>query len=209
MIKNTEIDKAIKHLSKNDKILFRLIKKYGRCNLTPRRRYFQRLLNAIIGQQLSMLAARSIAKKFYAYFDGHPKPEAIVKTEHETLRRLGLSNAKCRYVKDLSEKYLDGSLRLKGFSKMSDEEIAAHLTQVKGIGEWSAHMFLIFTLTRLNVLPVGDLGVRKGIMLNYGFENLPTAEEIELLSKKKEWSPYNSVAAWYMWESINDTNESN
>jgi DNA-3-methyladenine glycosylase II len=199
---NTEIEKAIYTLSKNDKVLRRIIKNQSKCNLNRHRAYYKSLLNAIIGQQLSMHSARSIAKKFYSYFDGVPTPDDILGTPHEILRGLGLSNAKSRYVKDLAEKIVTKEVKLNGLKDKSNEEIIQELTKVKGIGLWTAHMFMMFTLARLDVLPFGDLGIRKAIMLNYGLKKLPDERKIINIAKKNKWHPYESVASWYLWKSL-------
>ena len=137
-----------------------------------------------------------------SYYKNNPKPEDIIKTSHQQLRDLGLSNAKARYVKDLSEKIIENKLNLNGISKKSNDEIIKELTKVTGIGLWTSHMFLIFTLGRLNILPFSDLGIRKAIMLNYGFKNLPTNNEVINLAAKNKWTPYSSVAAWYLWRTL-------
>ena len=199
---NMEINTAISTLCKNDKILCRIIKNEAKCNLKPSRTYYRSLLNAIIGQQLSMHAARAIAKRFYAYFDGVPAPSDIIAEPHEKLRELGLSNAKVRYVKDLAEKIENRQIKLTGLKNKSNDEIIAELTQVKGIGLWSVHMFLMFSLARLDILPVGDLGIKKAIMLNYGLKKLPDEKKIANIARKNKWNPYESVASWYLWKSL-------
>jgi len=202
MKQKNKIANALKHLSKNDNTLSTLIKKIGTCNLQPRRKYFNLLVRSIVGQQLSVTAANAISKKFFDYFNQKPTPEKLIKTSHEVLRSLGLSNAKARYVKDLSQKIIDGKVSLKNISRLSDEQIIEELTKVKGIGIWTAHMFLIFTLGRFNVLPYSDLGIRKAVMLNYGLRKLPNEKKIFKLSKENNWHPYCSVACLYLWESL-------
>jgi DNA-3-methyladenine glycosylase II len=118
------------------------------------------------------------------------------------LRDLGLSNAKAKYVIDLSYKLLSAEIKLNGISKLSESEIMNELIKVKGIGPWTVHMFLIFVLGKPNILPEGDLGIKKAIMLNYNLENLPTGEEVIKLSKIKNWAPYNTYASLYLWKSI-------
>ncbi len=204
-MKKFEIERALMHLSRNDKVLSTLIKNNGICNLPTHKKYFIALLRAIIGQQLSIKAADSINRKFLSYFDNSPTPDLILSTKDEMLRSLGLSNAKVKYVKDLALKVKDGTVRLQKFLNKSDEEIIAELTKVKGIGVWTAQMFLIFTLGRPDVLPVDDLGIRKAIMLNYGFKNLPSGEEIVRLAKNNGWSPFSTIASLYLWKSL-DTN---
>lgn len=197
-----ETEKAISTLSKNDKVLQRIMKNGAKCNLKPNNRYYHSLLNAIIGQQLSMQAARAIAKRFYDNFDGRPTPENIIDTPHEKLRAFGLSNAKVKYVKDLAQKIENKQLKLHGLKNKSNDEIITELTKVKGIGLWSVHMFLMFTLARLDILPVGDLGIKKAIMLNYGLKKLPDEKKIVKIAEKNNWHPYESVASWYLWRSL-------
>lgn len=204
----SEITLAVKHLSKRDKVLSTIIKNFGIINLAGHKKYFDLLLGSIIGQQLSMYAAASIEKKFLNFFKNKPRPEIILQTDDAVLRSIGLSNAKVKYVKDLSQKIISGELKLKGISKKSDDEIIAELTKVKGIGIWTSHMFLIFTLGRINVLPVGDLGIRKSIMVNYRLKKLPDDKIIRLIAQKNNWHPYCSIASLYLWRSLDTKGES-
>ncbi|MCL4549635.1 MAG: DNA-3-methyladenine glycosylase 2 family protein [Bacteroidetes bacterium] len=201
-MQNHELQTATDHLVKQDKVLSTIIKNIGIINLTPRTQYFNPLLRAIIGQQLSVHAASTIHKRFMDHFNNKPHPELILSTEDLTLRSLGLSNAKVKYVKDFSQKILSKEIRLEGLSKKSDEEIIEELTKVKGIGVWTVHMFLIFTLGRPNVLPFSDLGIRKAIMLNYGLRKLPDEKKVVRIAKKNNWHPHCSVASLYLWRSL-------
>lgn len=203
-----DLNSAAKHLSKNDKVLSTIIKNIGIINLTRQKKYFNLLLGSIISQQLSTYAASSIHKRFMDFFKNNPQPEFILRTDDSALRLLGLSNAKVKYIKDLSEKILSGEVKLKGFAKMSDNDIIVELTKVKGIGEWTAHMFLLFTLGRLNILPFGDLGIRKSIMVNYRLKKLPDEKKIKLIAKNNNWHPYCSIASLYLWRSLDTKNES-
>ncbi len=197
-----DIEKAIKILSENDSVMFRIIKNNGKCNLTKHRNYFNALMKSIIGQQLSIKSANAIIKRFFSFFNNNPLPENILSTPEQQLRNLGLSNAKTRYVKDLSLKIINKQIMLKEISRKTNEKIIEELTTVTGIGIWTSHMFLIFTLGRLDILPFSDLGIRKAIMLNYGLKFLPTNEEVVKLAKKNKWAPYCSVAAWYLWRTL-------
>jgi len=205
---NHQIKNAITHLSKSDNTLSTIIKNNGIINLTQHRQYFNSLLGSIIGQQLSMYAANAIEKRFLDFFKNDPRPDLILQADAAALRALGLSNAKVKYVKDLSQKILSGEVKLKGLSKMSDDEIIAKLTKVKGIGIWTVHMFLIFTLGRPDVLPYNDLGIRKSIMINYRLKKLPDEKKIKSLAKKNKWSPYCSIVSLYLWKSLDSKNES-
>ncbi len=131
-----------------------------------------------------------------------PLPEQIIAMDDLKLRNCGLSNAKVRYVKDLSTKVLDGTVKIHKLGSLPDEEIINELVQVKGIGVWTAHMFLIFCLARLNVLPVGDLGFKKAVQKNYKLKKFPSEKKVTDISKKYSWHPYQSVAAWYHWQSL-------
>jgi len=159
---------------------------------------------SIVGQQLSRYAARAIFNRFKNYFapEKFPLSSDIIITPSEDLRKLGLSYAKIRCLKDLCEKITSKVIHLNKFSKMPDEEIINELIKVKGIGVWTAQMFLMFSLGRLNVLPVGDLGIRKGIKNLYSLRNLPDEKKIRKISKENNWHPYNSVASWYVWRSL-------
>ncbi len=201
-MKYSEIENGILHIYNNDKRLAKIIEISRPCTIKPKKNYYDLLLRSIVQQQLSINAAASIHKKFMLYFDNKPLPEKIINTPHEILRGLGLSNAKVKYVKDLSEKIMEREISFRGMNKKSDEEIIARLTRVKGIGVWTSHMFLIFTLGRLNVLPIGDLGLRRAIKNVYGLIRLPDEKKIIKISKENGWHPYNSIASWYLWRSL-------
>lgn len=162
---------------------------------------YKSLVEAIITQQLSGKAAESISKRFKKLFGKFPKPADVLKMSDSKIRSTGISSMKVRYIKDLSKRIEEGELKLTSLSKMTDDEIIQHLTQVKGIGRWTAEMFLIFSLGRLDILPVGDLGLKKGMQKIYRLPNLPKEDEIERLAEK--WRPYRTVATWYIWKSLN------
>jgi DNA-3-methyladenine glycosylase II len=200
--KNNEYNCVVKHFQKNDILIYNLIAKFGTVELKLRRNYFSALVTSIISQQLSVHSARAIIKRFSEHFGRELTPENIISSDFQSLRDLGLSNAKAKYVIDLSYKLLSGEIKLNGISKLSESEIMNELIKVKGIGPWTVHMFLIFVLGKPNILPEGDLGIKKAIMLNYNLENLPTGEEVIKLSKIKNWAPYNTYASLYLWKSI-------
>ena len=192
--------KAINHLKKVDPVLARVIDAVGRCTLVPRAEWthFDALVRSIVYQQLSGKAAATIHGRVLELIgDGAETPQRIVATSHEAFRGAGLSNAKARYVRNLAEHVLDGSLPVESLDEMGDDEIIAALTQVKGIGKWSAQMFLMFRLGRPDVLPDLDLGVQKGIQKAYGLRKLPTPAQV--LRRGAKWAPYRTVASWYMW----------
>lgn len=191
----------------------RLIKKHGPPKLRRGKNAFQALARAIFYQQISGKAAGSIYRKFVALFgialpEGSldwekpsvrkfPTPEEVLKMPDAKLRSAGLSAQKISYLKDLAQKFADGSIQERQFSRMSSDGIIAHLTAVKGIGVWTAHMFLIFTLNRPDILPVGDLGIRKGFQILYKLEALPSPKDMEQLAEP--WRAHASVASWYLW----------
>jgi DNA-3-methyladenine glycosylase II len=196
------MEKAARYLAKNDPVLAPVINRAGLCTLKPVKSedYYWELVDAIISQQLSIKAARSIEERFKALYPGAlPSPDQILVTQDEKLRQVGLSRAKVGYVKSLAQHIRDGKLELEKLNSLSNMEIAGELTTVKGIGEWTAHMFLIFAMARLDVLAVGDLGIKAGIQKLYNFPTQPTPEEITKLAKQNNWHPYESVACWYIW----------
>ncbi len=194
------MQKAADHLARNDPVLALVIERAGLCTIRPRKDYYQKVVESIIGQQLSVKAASTIRGRFIDLFDGtFPSPDQILVTDHGDLRAVGLSNAKANYVKDLAQHVVDGRLEFEKFDNLSNEEITAELTAVKGVGEWTAHMFLMFAMVRLNILPTGDLGIRSGMQQLYGLSNLPTPDEMRDIAIKNNWHPYESIASWYIW----------
>ncbi len=195
---------AEKHLARRDPVLRQFIKRYGECHLQKHTRYFETLVNSIVSQQLSVKAAATIFQRFVALYAPakFPKPAQIAATPDETLRGVGLSGQKLSYIKDLAAKVDGGTVQLKRITQMSDDEIIAELTQVKGIGVWTVQMFLIFSLGRLNVLPVGDLGIKLAMQRAYGLAELPKPAELEVVAEQRNWHPYCSVASWYLWRSL-------
>jgi DNA-3-methyladenine glycosylase II len=196
------MQKAADYLSKNDPILKPVIKRTGLCTIRPVQPedYYWELVDAIISQQLSVKAARAIEERFKALYPGSlPTPNQILVTPDEELRSIGLSGAKVKYVKSLAEHIRDGKLELELLNKLSNLEVGRELTAVKGIGEWTAHMFLMFAMARLDVLAVGDLGIKQGVQKLYNLPSLPSPEQITKLSKVNNWHPYETVACWYIW----------
>jgi len=163
----------------------------------PQRTPFEALVRAICFQQLSGRAAATIHGRFVELIDGEVTPERVLRLSHEELRSVGLSTAKARSVADLAAKSVDGTVPLDRLGRLSDEELIERLVVVRGIGRWTAEMFLIFQLRRLDVWPVDDLGVRKGFARIHGIRPMPTPKE--LLSLGDRYRPYRSIAAWYCW----------
>jgi len=200
-----ELRKAERHLIKNDARLAPVIKASGPCRLKPHTDHYGELVGSIVGQRLSALAAGAIWRRVLDLFGGKmPTPQELIKVDGQKLRDIGLSWAKVRYVKDLAEHVLDGRLDLEHIATMPNEQVIEQLTAVKGIGEWSAHMFMIFGLGRLDVLPVGDLGVRKAMMNLYGLKEMPDPALCVTVANRYKWHPYESVAAWYLWQSLDN-----
>jgi len=200
---------AERHLSKRDPVLRPFIKKHGPCRLRPHTRHFETLIDAIISQQLSTKAADTIVGRFKSIYAParFPKPAQILVTPDETLRATGMSGAKVAFVKDLAAKTDSGAIKFQRLSRMSDEEVIETLIPVKGIGVWTVHMFLIFSLGRMDVLPVGDLGIRRAIERLYGFDRLPNPAEIERVAEDRGWRPYCSIASWFLWRSWEEKQE--
>jgi DNA-3-methyladenine glycosylase II len=192
---------AIHHLTRQDPILAAIIQTTGPCRLEYRPATFETLVRSIVFQQLSGRVARVIYDRLAAAVPGGAiTPPAILKLRPDKMRRLGLSRQKIAYIRDLARKTSRGKIVFESLPALADEAVIEHLTQVKGIGVWTAQMFLMFALRRKNVLPTGDLGVRTAIRKAYGLEDLPKPDQIEALARG--WHPYCTVAAWYLWRSL-------
>ena len=199
------MDNALEHLRAHDPIIAELIARYPAPAFHKHGNYYQELVDSIISQQLSVKAARAIEARFKDLYGGNfPSPEQILDTDIETLRSVGISRPKARYIQDLAMKILDGSVKFDHFDEQTNEEIIAELTTVKGIGEWTAHMFLMFCMGRLDVLPVGDLGIRNGVTALYGFTTTATPQDVVDIANTHHWRPYESVASWYVWQSLDN-----
>jgi DNA-3-methyladenine glycosylase II len=192
--------KALTHLKNSDAILASIITRVGPYRMTYREPTFEALARAIVFQQLSTKAARTIFERFEAAAGGAVTPEAIQNLTVGEMRRAGLSKQKIGYIRDLAGHALDGKLVFERLHAMPDEEVIDVLTDIKGIGVWTAHMFLMFALRRSNVLPVGDFGIRSAIKRAYNKRTLPKPQHIEKIAKN--WHPYCSVASWYLWRSL-------
>ena len=192
---------ATSHLRAVDPLVARLIDRFGPYD--PRRHGadpYAAVLRSILYQQLAGPAAAAIERRFLALFgeDGlSPTPAQILGTPDADYRGAGVSRQKVGYMRDLAARLLDGRLGLEGIDSLPDDGVIERLTSIKGVGEWTAHMFLIFQLSRPDVLPVGDLGVRRGMKVVYGLEQTPSPAEA--LTIGRPWAPYRSVGSWYMW----------
>jgi len=196
--------KARRVLLRRDPVLAALIRKHGACGLAQAQRadHFSALVRAITGQQLSTKAAATIFGRLIALMPDGVTPAALSALTDDEMRAVGMSRQKISYFRDLCDKALGGVVPLDALDAMSDEEVITALTRVKGIGRWSAEMFLMFRLHRPDVLPVDDLGIVNAVMNVYGLRKRPTADRIRKLGEA--WRPYRSVASWYLWRSLDN-----
>ena len=192
--------KAITHLKKSDPIMRAIIERIGPCRMEYGPPEFHSLAEAIIYQQLNGKAAIVIFKRFAALAGEPLTAEGILKLTDEQMRSVGLSKQKSSYLRDMAERAASGQLEFRKLHEMSDEEVIKHLTQVKGVGPWTAQMFLMFTLRRPNILPTGDFGVQMAIKKLYNKRKIPKPAQMEKLARA--WEPYRSIACWYLWKSI-------
>jgi DNA-3-methyladenine glycosylase II len=200
---------AVAHLRGADPVMAQIIERVGPCMLGastdrggPAHDHYGALLRAIVGQQLSVSAARSIYARLTDRYGGRtPKPAQLLADDPDELRAAaGLSRAKVVFLRDLAERLETGDLQLGDIEDVPNEEVAARLLDVKGVGQWTVDMYLIFHLGRPDVLPVGDLGIRRAAMLAYGLRKLPQPERLVKLARP--WRPWRSVASWYLWASL-------
>ncbi|HUK51274.1 MAG TPA: hypothetical protein VLV18_09565 [Terriglobales bacterium] len=195
---STTFRMGVEHLRKAEPRLRQLLEKHGVFEFSCEGDPFETLVESIISQQLNGSAAKSIFKKLKSCFDGGAiTPQALNDLSRSKLRRAGVSPQKIRYLKDMSARVLRGNLRLAELNAMTDDEVVRVLDEVKGIGPWTAHMFLIFTLGRPDILPVDDLGIQDSIKKVYALRKRPSADRMKQLAKK--WHPYCSIAALYLW----------
>lgn len=200
------MDSAIAHLRRADARMAALIDTHPVPVFDKHVNYYHELVDSIISQQLSVKAARTIEGRFKDLFGGEfPSPEQILEKDVEELRAVGLSRPKARYIQDLAAKIVDGSVTFDAIDELANDEIIAELTKVKGIGAWTVHMFLMFCMARLDVLPTGDLGIRNGVAKLYGLDHVPSEREVELIAEQHNWHPYESVASRYIWLSLDNT----
>ena len=191
-------------LLKKDKNMQDLIKKFGRPDFNLGQDYFQSLLRAIVFQQLSGKAAKTIYERLVNLIPETTNlcPNEVLKLDKDEMRKAGLSFQKINYVRNLADYFENNSFQKKDVERMTDEEISKELIQIKGIGQWTVDMFLMFTLNRADILPYKDLGIQKGIMKILNMKNLPSKKEMENCSRK--WRPYRTIACWYLWKMADD-----
>ncbi len=195
------IDKGLDHLKRCDKKMARLIVAFGVPDFQKESNYFEALVRAIIYQQLSGKAAATIYKRFKTHFPGHnfPTPEAVLATVDNELRTLGLSKQKTQYIHNIAQAFTTDAIPT-NLDSLSDSSVIKHLTAIKGIGPWTAEMFLMFTLNRTDVFSVSDLGLQKGFKIFYQLDDLPQPEQ--MLIGAERWRPYRTLAAWYLWRLV-------
>ena len=196
-------DEACRHLSKRDRVMRKLIPMFGDARLQSRGDAFTTLARSIVGQQISMKAAQTVWERLVDAVDGEAervKPAAVLAVEAQQLREAGMSARKVDYVLDLARHFESGMVHVKQWQQMDDEAIIEELVAIRGIGRWTAEMFLIFHLLRPNVLPLDDLGLMKGIGQNY-FSGEPVSRA-EAREVGDAWAPFRSVATWYIWRSL-------
>lgn len=204
-------DPAVQHLVHADRVMARLVTQFGELSVEERKRGrpedpYGALLRSIVGQQLSVKAARTIYERLLTIFDGKvPTPQQLRDTNPDDLRAAGLSRPKISYLQDLAEHVLDGRLKTERLPALSDEDVTAELIAVKGLGQWTADMFLMFHLQRPDVLPVGDLGIRRSAKIQYGLPDLPGPTELEKIAEP--WRPYRTLACLYLWQSLDNAPE--
>jgi DNA-3-methyladenine glycosylase II len=197
-------DDACKHLARRDRVMKKLIPRFGEARLQSRGDAFTTLARSIVGQQISVKAAQSVWERFVALVDAAPAtklpPAEVLGLKTDAMRAAGLSARKVDYLHDLAAHFSEGQVHVRQWQQMEDESIIEELVAIRGIGRWTAEMFLIFHLMRPNVLPVDDLGLIKGISVNY-FSGEPVTR-VEAREVGDAWAPYRSVATWYIWRSL-------
>jgi DNA-3-methyladenine glycosylase II len=193
-------DRAKRALARKDPVMAALIRRHRKVFLVRRGEPFMTLARAICGQQISVKAAQSVWNRVTLCLEERITPEAVIATRRKKLRACGLSDRKTEYIADLAQHFVDGKIHERGWPRMDDEAIIAELTDVHGIGRWTAEMFLMFNLLRPDVFPLDDLGVRKGICVNYFKGRKVSLGRMRKLGES--WRPWRSVATWYLWRSL-------
>ena len=197
--KPLSVKKAVKYLRQSDPELIPLLDAFKIQDLQPETDYFKSLTRSIVYQQLSGKAAKTISDRFILLYEdkSYPTPVDVINTDHEKLRSVGLSNSKAQYIKNIAHAFLDNPDTYESLEKMDDHDIIDTLITIKGVGPWTAQMFLMFTLNRPDVFPVTDLGVQKGFQHYYKLSEMPTPGQ--MLKKSEQWAPYRTVVSLYFW----------
>ena len=195
------IDKGLKHLKQADKKMGRLIAEFEKPEFKKDLNYFEALVRAIVYQQLSGKAAATIYKRFKNLFikNKYPSPIMVMERSHEELRSVGLSNQKASYIHNIADAFYTGAIP-KDINIIGDKEVIECLTTIKGVGPWTAEMFLMFTLNRPDVFPVTDLGIQKGFQLFFQLDKLPRPDQ--MIKNAEPWRPYRTLASWYLWRLV-------
>ena len=195
------INKGLSHLKQKDEKMGRLIDKFEKPIFNKGSNYFEALIRAIVYQQLSGKAAAAIYERFKDLFnkDKYPSPSIVLESSHEELRAVGLSNQKATYIHNIANAFNDGIV-LDNIETISDNEVIERLTTIKGVGIWTAQMFLMFTLNRTDVFPVTDLGIQKGFQLFFQLDEVPSLDQ--MIQKSESWTPYRTLASWYLWRLV-------
>jgi len=202
---NFDFKNALAHLKK-DKVLSALIQNHPLSEREYHDDVYEGLIGSILSQQLSVKAAATIKKRFYASFpDNYPDAEIILQREIPELRSFGLSNQKSGYVRNVAQFFIDNNLLDSVWHELEDEEIIKLLTQIKGVGKWTVQMILMFRLSRPDIFPIDDLGIQNAMKANYNLDLEKKALKIEMESIAKSWSPFRTIASLYLWESLNNT----
>lgn len=191
---------AIDFLRINDPVISTIIEKVGICWLTPSDTYFKNLMKSVVSQQLSLTVARTIWERFEKLNYHKFTPQNILEIDHQSLRNIGFSNSKAKYIKEIAFFFQNNPEFSTNVRKMTDEEVIKELTKIKGVGIWTAKMFLIFSLCRNNILPLDDIGFKRSVKLHYKFKQ--EVSEKDLLKISKKWGNYKSIAVWYLWKAL-------
>jgi DNA-3-methyladenine glycosylase II len=197
------LKQAVTHLKKSDPVMAQIIAAVGPCRFKLRSEgtHYEAVFRSIMYQQLAGAAALAIHRRVQALYGGRdPTPEELLATPDEALRTAGLSRQKLAYLRDLSTRTASGALEMQGIDQLSDADVVTSLTTVKGVGRWTAEMFLIFRLGRPDILPDLDLGVRNAIKRAYRLRKVPDSKRVHKIGAR--WAPYRSVATWYLWRSV-------
>jgi DNA-3-methyladenine glycosylase II len=200
----SEVAIAVAHLAAHDPIMATLIAEHPEPAFEKHPHYYRELMSSIISQQLSVKAAATIEGRFTALFGHFPTPAEVLTAPFDDLRATGLSRQKIGYLTAIAEHARDKRVDFTRLDMLDDQAIIEELTAIKGVGIWTVHMFLMFCMARLDVLPVGDLGIRRAIEKTYHLPGLPTAEQVAAVAEQRGWHPYASVASHYLWRSLDN-----
>jgi DNA-3-methyladenine glycosylase II len=196
---------ATAHLAQHDPVMAHLIATHPEPSFEKHPRYYQELMSSIISQQLSVKAAATIEQRFVALFGHFPLPSEVFSKTIEEMRAIGLSRQKASYIIAIAEHARDFPEAFSKLDTLENSTIINELTAIKGVGVWTVHMFLMFCMARLDVLPSGDLGIKRAVERAYALPLLPTPEQVEAIAAERQWHPYASVASRYLWLSLDNT----